>query len=422
MNSRERIIASINHQQPDKVPVDLGSSEVTGICAGALSKLRKYMKMNLPAKVMNPIFMLADVEEVDRELLGLDVVRIAGDMNQMGFKNSAHKSWKLFDGTEVLIGGDFSYTKGEDGSLFFHPGCNSNLPPSAKMPFNGLYFDALPRQGKIDESALDARKDFALDFQLYNDEELRILEAKANHYFYNTNYALCGAFFMGGLGDLGMLPGVDQIHPKGIRNPEDFLMALYLYPNYIKELFEFQTEMAIKNMELYKQAVGEKIQVIVMSATDFGGQSNELISPSLYREFFKPFHTKMNHWVHNNTNWKVFYHTCGSIVNLLDDFVECGVDILNPVQCSAKGMDPVYLKEKFGEKLVFWGGAIDTQSTMQFGTPEEVRKEALYRLSIFAKGGGYIFNPIHNIQDGTPPENIIALFEAVKTFNEQSKM
>lgn len=127
-------------------------------------------------------------------------------------------------------------------------------------------------------------------------------------------------------------------------------------PGYIKEVYEFQTEVAIKKLKQYKEAVGEKIQVIQISGTDFGTQRSEFISPDMYREFYKPYHKKVNDWVHENTTWKTMYHSCGSLVKLLDDFVEVGIDILNPVQCSAAGMEPKFLKEKYGSKLVFWGG------------------------------------------------------------------
>jgi len=194
-------------------------------------------------------------------------------------------------------------------------------------------------------------------------------------------------------------------------------VAHYIYPDYIKEVYDLYTEIALKNLELYKQAVGDKIQVIQISGTDFGTQRSEIMSPDLYREFYKPYHKTLNDWVHENTNWKTFYHTCGSVVKLLDDFVDSGVDIMNPVQCSAKGMEPTFLKEKYGDKLTFWGGGIDTQKTLPFGTPDEVKAETLERLSIFAPGGGFVFNTIHNIQQPTPVENIVALYDAIKQYN-----
>ncbi len=194
-------------------------------------------------------------------------------------------------------------------------------------------------------------------------------------------------------------------------------MAYHLYPDYVKDVFAFQTEITLKNLELYKQALGDKILVVGISGADFGTQQGELISPDMFREFFAPFYSRMNEWVHKNTAWKTLFHTCGSVVNLLDEFVACGVDILNPVQCSAKGMRPEFLKSKYGGKLVFWGGGIDTQRTLPFGTQAEVRAEVFERLEIFSQNGGYVFNAIHNIQPDTPSANIIAMFDAVREFN-----
>ena len=125
----------------------------------------------------------------------------------------------------------------------------------------------------------------------------------------------------------------------------------------------------------------------------------------------------MNEWVHTYTSWKTFIHSCGSVVALLDDFIAAGFDVLNPVQCSASGMDPAHLKEKYGDRLVFWGGGVDTQKTLPFGTPEQVRREVLERCEIFSRNGGFVFDTIHNIQARTPVENIVAMIEAVREFN-----
>ena len=162
--------------------------------------------------------------------------------------------------------------------------------------------------------------------------------------------------------------------------------------------------------------MGNKIDVIMVSGTDFGTQNASFISPDMYREFYKPFHKRINDWIHKNTSWKTFYHSCCSIVLFLDDFVEAGVDILNPVQTLAKDMDPKILKERYGDKLVFWGGGVDTQRTLPFGTPEEVRREVKEHCRIFGKDGGFVFNTVYNFQSKVPIENIMAMFQTVKEF------
>ena len=194
-------------------------------------------------------------------------------------------------------------------------------------------------------------------------------------------------------------------------------MAHALHPEYIHELFDMQCEIALKNLEILRQAVGDYIQIIGVSGTDFGSQNGEIMSPRQFRKLYKPYFKQLNNWIHQNTSWKTFFHCCGSIVRLLDDFVDMGVDILNPVQCSALGMDPMALKVKYGDDLVFWGGGVDTQHTLPFETPQDVRREVRERLEIFSQGGGYVFNTIHNIVGNTPVENLQAMFEMLQEFN-----
>ena len=421
MNSRERVIAALNHKQPDRVPVDLGSTGVTGISASALTRLRKALNLeDKKVKVHEPFQLLGFVDDDVLKAVGADVIGLWSPKNMFGFKNEGWKPWTLSDGTDVLIGKDFRLKVDEIGNQYVYPQGDMTATPSAKLPKGGFYFDNLVRQEEVDEDHMDGRKDYADQYQLLTDEELRYLENNANDMYKNTEYAIFGNFGGAGIGDSAFLPGPDMKKTPGIRKIEDWLMAYVLYPDYIKEAFDYQVEIAIKNLQLYKQAVGDKVQTIYMSGTDMGTQRAEFISPDMFREFYKPYYKKMNDWVHANTNWKTFYHSCGSIVNILDDFVDCGVDILNPVQCSATGMDPEYLKNKYGEKLVFWGGGVNTQQTLPFGTPAEVRSEVKERLGIFSKGGGYIFNPIHNIQAPTNVENLIALYSAVREFNDSN--
>ena len=208
------------------------------------------------------------------------------------------------------------------------------------------------------------------------------------------------------------MPGQNLIQPQGLRDPNLWYEYLLTHTDYIRGIFALQTAAAIENMELLRQAVGDKLDAIIVSGTDFGMQNSLMISPNLFRDLWKPFYRQMNDWVHANTAWKTFYHTDGAVMPLLDDFVEMGVDILNPVQCSAAGMDAETVKSKYGDKLVFWGGGVDTQKTLPFGTPEEVREEVRDRIGIFGAGGGYVFNTIHNILTNTPDENLLALYEA----------
>ena len=419
MRSRERLIRTLNHEETDNVVVDLGSTPVSGIAASTLARLRQALGFeDAPVIVHEPFQILGLVEDDLRRALDIDVASIMPNSTFFGYRNEGFKRWMLQDGTPVLVGAGFVTTVDEEGNTYLHPRGDINAKPSAKMPKGGYYFDNIVRQKPVDESSLNGREDFKDDFSIYSDEELKYIEEHITYLYNNTDYGLVGDIFVASLGDVAFLPGPDNKDPRGIRDIADWLVAHKLHPNYIKDVYELHTEVAIKNLELYRQAVGDKIQAIAISGADFGTQRGEFISVDMYREFYKPFHKKVNDWVHKNTLWKTFYHSCGSIVNLLDDFIDAGVDIINPVQTSAFGMDPKFLKDKYGERLVFWGGGVDTQRTLPFGTPEEVRKEVIERLDIFTKGGGYVFATIHNIQPNTPVDNILAIFDAIREYND----
>jgi len=182
----------------------------------------------------------------------------------------------------------------------------------------------------------------------------------------------------------------------------------------VMKVFTAQCECALKSIEKLAAAVGDRAQVVFVSGTDFGTQNGQICSVQTYRELYKPFHKAVNDQIHKLTEWKTFIHSCGSVPPFIPDFIEAGFDVLNPVQCSARGMDPRWLKREFGRELVFWGGGVDTQHTLPFGTPDEVYRQVRERIDVFAPGGGFVFNSIHNIQSNVPTENILAMFRALK--------
>ncbi|MDH7571257.1 MAG: uroporphyrinogen decarboxylase family protein, partial [Armatimonadota bacterium] len=159
-----------------------------------------------------------------------------------------------------------------------------------------------------------------------------------------------------------------------------------------------------------------RVSVVFVTGTDFGTQRGPFLSVEAYRALYQPFHRRVNEWIHTHTEWKSFIHTCGGVAPLLPEFVEAGFDILNPVQCSAEGMDPAWLKAQFGQQLTFWGGGVDTQHTLPFGTPDQVREEVRERIQVLAPGGGFVFNTVHNVQAGTPIQNVLAMYEAVREY------
>ncbi len=414
MTSRERVRAALRHQQPDRVPLDLGSTPVTGIHVSTYTRLREALGFpRTRAQVGEPFQMLADVEAEVAERLGVDTVPVQLPTTLFGFANLNWKPFTLFDGTEVLVSEHFNVTHDDSGDLLMHPQGDLRAAPCARMPRDGNFFDAIVRQEPGAEDHLDPREFAEQQISRYTDEQLECLQKQADDLYRSTDKSLVGCWWQGGIGDIALVPGLSVAHPKGIRDPQRWYEMLVEKPSYAQEIFERQIEVASENLKLYRQAVGDKIDTIVISGTDFGTQRGPFCSPALYRELWKPLHKQLNDWVHAHTPWKTFYHTCGSIIALMDDFIEAGVDILNPVQCSAAGMDAQGLKDKYGQKVVFWGGGVDTQRTLPFGTAAAVRAEVSDRVRIFNQGGGFVFNTIHNIQAGTPTENVVALFETV---------
>jgi uroporphyrinogen-III decarboxylase len=200
----------------------------------------------------------------------------------------------------------------------------------------------------------------------------------------------------------------------GIRDIEEWYVTTAVRRDYVYKVFEGQCEIALKNLRLLIDTLGDKVQAVFTTGTDFGTQQGLFISPNAYRDLFQPFHKIINDFIHKNSNWRIFIHSCGAIKQLIPDFIESGFDILNPVQCSAAGMEPSELKERFGKDLVFWGGGVDTQKTLPFGTSDEVYEEVTQRIELFNNPTGMVFNTIHNIQPKIPVKNVLAMFQAIR--------
>lgn len=422
MTSRERVIAAINHQQPDRCPIDLGSCGQTGMSVSTLYRLRKALGLDEHRiKVVEPFQMLGEVEEDLLKAVHSDVVGLWNVGNMMGYQNKNWKPFDMDDGTPTWMGGGFEYDVNERGDKMVYACGDRNAPYALCMPKDGFFFDNIDHfdekyDMEIDEEDMTPREDFKDDFQVATDEDARHWEEESKKLFEGTDYAIMGVLGGGGLGDAAFVPGPTVKHPKGIRTIADWLMAMAAYPDYIEEVFAMQTEVMLKNLEIYKQAVGERIQVLWVSGTDFGTQNGPFTSVPMFQRLYKPYYKKINDWVHKNTGWKTFYHTCGCVNQLLDDLADMGVDCLNPVQFSAmepKGMTPQRLKDEYGDKFTFWGGGVDTQSVLPFGTPEQVREQVAERVRILNQDGGFIFNPIHNVVANVPTDNLIAMYETV---------
>ena len=415
MTHRERVRAALNHTQPDHVPVDFGSTMVTGISVSVVSRVRKALGLDGPrdrVKVIEPYQMLGEITEDLRDRLSIDCVGLFGTKNMFGFENSDWKEWTTFDGTEVLVPEHFNTEPDEHGNIPMYAGGDTSCQPAAIMPKGGYYFDSTVRQKPVDDEHLDV-EDNLEEFGPYPEEELAWLERESRRLSTETDRAI--VYSMGGtsFGDIAFVPGPMLKDPKGIRGVEEWYVSTVLRKDYIREVFERQCEIGMKNLTLVKEAVGDRIEVIFITGTDFGTQRGPFISPDAYRDLYQPVHRRVCDWIHANTGWKIFIHTCGGIRPLIPDMIESGFDILNPVQCSADGMEPQGLKDDFGDRVTFWGGGVDTQQALPFGKPEEVYNQVSERIRIFNSGGGFVFDAIHNVQAGTPVENFMAMIDAI---------
>lgn len=416
MTSRERVRAALNHQQPDRIPIDLGANCCTGIHAVEYPELRKGLGLEpkIP-KNLDAMMCLAYVDRDIQEALDVDCIGIDIKTNGWGVRNENWKLWHFPNGAPMYVGGDFAWTRDENGVTYAYPQGDTSVPPSGYMPTTGFYYDLTDRQEDLDAKTVwNAREDYKDDYTLLTDEDLKELEDQATYFYNNTDKSLFGSYWKAGLGDnlLAFGPWLKEV--KGVRKLQDWYLTILERPEYIRELFEMQTEVSIENMKLWYQAVGNKIDCMGISGTDWGCQNGLLISLDVFRELYKPYYQKVCDWIHQNTEWKVWMHSCGSVTKILPDLIEMGIDVINPVQCSAKDMDAKELKAKFGDDIVFWGGGCNQQKTLVTGTPEECYEETKHNAEILGKGGGLIGCNVHNLQYGVPIENYLAEMQAFK--------
>jgi len=415
-NGIRRVREALAHRLPDRVPVDLGATFVSGIHVSGVAVLRRHFGLeNGPVKVIDPGQMLGEVADDLKEVLGVDTAGVFRRMTRFGFPAENWKPWRMNDGLEVFVPGGFNVTVDSRGDTLMHPGGDTSQSPSARMPRDGFFFDAIIRQQPIDEEKLDPADNLE-EFPAISEPELAHLEAAARRAA-SSGRAVVASFGGTAFGDIANVPGVGLASPKGIRDITEWYISTRTRRDYVHKVFAGQCEVGIANLARIAGRIGDLVDVVNICGTDFGTQNSSFCSVRTFRELWMPYYQQVNRWVHQNTRWKTFKHSCGAVEKFIESFLECGFDILNPVQSSAAGMEAELLKERHGSRLVFWGGGIDTQQTLPFGTPGQVREQVLRRCEVFARQGGFVFNPIHNIQAGTPTENIVALFAAVQEFN-----
>lgn len=393
MISRERVRLILNHQEADRPAIDLGSTSASGICGWIYRDLKRALGIDGDRVHLGVLqYMLATVEEPVLSALGCDFVPLPGEVDLAGVKAEPTKPFTFWDGQTFEVPAAFDPVVTPDGALEWN---------GMRMPKGGRFLDYVPSptgQPDADRPAFPPRSEWKFTSDL-TDEFLRAQEERARVLYEHTERAIVAcpwswALFAPTVGPIEMLT-----EPETSR---EYLMC--------------SAEAVAHCNKQYLQAVGEYIDVIVLVTGDYGYQDREAFNPELMGEFWVPAWRLVTDVIHRFPHVKVFCHSCGSNVGFMPHYVEAGIDIFNPVQWTAKNMDARWLKQEFGDKLTFWGGAVNTQHTLPHGTPDEVAWEAQEMLSIFAPGGGYVFNPIHNILSEVPIENILALYNVGRQF------
>ena len=413
-NSKERVWNALNHRGGTPVPVDFGATTVTGIHCRIVEQLRKYYGLaDKPVRIVDPFQMLGEVDEELQERMGVDLVPLFGQKNMFGIDESEVHEQVTPWGQKVLIAKGIDMTPDAEGDVYIYPEGDRSVSPSAVMPEGCYFINAIERQQPIDEALL-SYQDNLEECALLNESDLAYWKQAAGKAA-ATGKAVVAGFGGTALGDVAFIPAMGLKHPKGIRSVAEWYMSTLIRPDFVHALFEHQTDLAIRNYEMLWNTVGDQVDVVFTCGTDFGTQDSQFCSEEVFRELWLPYYKRLNDWIHTHTTWKIFKHSCGAVLPLIPAMIDSGFDILNPVQINAKDMDSKVLKEQFGDQLVFWGGGIDTQRVLAFGTKEEVRRQVMEQCEILGKDGGFVFNTVHNIQANVPVENVITMIE---TLNE----
>jgi uroporphyrinogen decarboxylase len=407
MTSRERVLSAVSFKKTDRTPIDLGAMRASGINAVVYDQLKRRNGINTPTKIHDTMQILAEVEIDMVERLHIDVMPLdVGDVEWAGQNAHAGVKKRLFCGLDVYFPPETNIAVERNGDWSL---CNAGGEAFARMPKDGYYFDFIrPTMSskRIDPEAFKPQ-------YTVPDEKLKIIAAHAKFLYENTDKAILGwgaCISMFGLSALL----ADNITQGAL---DRWLIMLKAEKETAHEMMGRYTDSVIAKMKLYHEAVGDCCFGWGIASDDAGTQRSELIAPGLFVEMIKPHYKRLCDWVHSNTNWKTFLHSCGSIYHYIPEWIDAGVDILNPVQISAANMEPERLVKEFGGKVVFWGGGCDTQRVLPLGTPGEVREHIRQNLGSFASGnGGYVFNQVHNIQQNVPVENVEAMLQAAYDF------
>lgn len=409
MNSRERVMAALAHKQPDYVPLDLGATPSSGISAIAYNNLKKHLGMTGGhTRIFDVVQQVVQPEDEILERFGVDVIDIGRVFNE---KDEDWYDVTLADGSVGQYPKWFHPEKQPNGDYLVHDKEGTLI---AKMPVGATFFDQTyfpylddypddykdldHQMGKVLWSALvhspwdhSGEKDF---YKQLRERTIRLRES--------TDKALmitCGC----NLFEWGTF----------LRRMDNFLMDLYSDEENVEALVEQLMQRHLATLENVCEAVGDVVDILRFG-DDLGMDTGMFMSREKYQTFFKPYHTKLNEYVHTHSKMKTLLHSCGSIYPIIPDLIEAGYDVLNPVQTTAYQMDPVILKQEFGKDITFWGGGCNTRTVLNLSKPEEVYEYTRRMIDIFNQDGGFVFNQEHNIMPDVPPENILAMYRAVE--------
>lgn len=399
MTFRERIVTTLNHREPDMIPLDLGGTESSGITGIAYNRLRNYLGLSAgETQIFDVYQQITKIENDVRDILKPDTIPLL-------IEPAAWKPYTLPDGSPCSIPEKWNPEKASGGDIVVR---DSKGVIIARMPDSGFYFEPVsaPLADVENPSELKTFTDVIESYDLpsFADESPETLTRRAQKLFKETDLAVVANL------QLHLLAAGQQL-----RGYEAFMMDTLLKKPLVHALFEMLTDAYIRRCEGYFTMVCGYIQVVLLN-DDLGTQNGPMLSPESYREMLWPYQKRLISFIKKKTDAFVLFHSCGSVHEFIPYLIEAGVDALNPVQVTARGMDTGGLKKQFGRDITFWGGGCDTQQVLRSGSPSQIKDEVKRRIDDLAADGGFVFTQVHNIQPDIPPENIMAMYEAFRKY------
>jgi uroporphyrinogen decarboxylase len=395
MTSKERVLAALSHDDPDLIPIDFGATNATGIHAYAYDQLLQHLKLpNKKIRIYNVLLMLTEPDEAVDQHFQVDVKQLPRLKPSLNLRIDRYKPYPWNGKSNYYFPSNFDPHYDAAGSAVL---LNDEGTAIARMPKDGLYFDMLHHPLADARSYRDIDR---IDFRDLDREEEHWL-AEESKRLAKTDYAVLGyfgGFFFG----------------KGSRyfGMENFLIRLLQEPKLIEHFFSRVLQAYIDDFDRYIKAVDGRVQIIQVS-DDLGGQTGPLISIDTYKRMVKPYQSRLYRHIRNKSDACLFLHSCGGVYQFISHFIEMGVQVLNPVQYTASGMDPHRLKREFGRDIAFWGGGCDTQFVIEEDSLNKIEAETAKMIDTLAPGGGFVFSQVHNIQPGVSPEKIIAIYDTI---------